>query len=90
MKQKRGHRRDLGCYFVLPEDRIAEGGAGDSDGCRFDGSECFKLQLLLVLSTQFCLCSIVGLFPHLWLQVIWVVPAPSYKEHSAQKKEKDF
>lgn len=48
---KRGSFRDLACYFVLPEDRIAEDRASDSNWCGFDGSECFKLQLLLFLST---------------------------------------
>lgn len=40
---KRDICRDLGGCIVLPEDRIAKERAGDSDGCRFDGSERFQL-----------------------------------------------
>lgn len=82
---KRGTCRDLGHYFALPEDRVAEDGAGDPQWCGLDGSERFQLQLLLFLSAQVCLCSGVGLLSHLRLQVVWVVSAPSYKEHPAQQ-----
>lgn len=40
---KRDSCRDLGGCIVLPDDRITEERAGDSDGCRFDGSERFQL-----------------------------------------------
>lgn len=48
---KRCTCRDLGCYFVLPEDGITEDGARESNWCGLNGSEWFELQLLLVLST---------------------------------------
>lgn len=78
---------DLGRHFVLPEDGIAEDGAGDPHWCGLDGSERFQLQLLLFLNAQVCLGSGVGLLPHLRLQVVRVVSAPSDQEHPAQQSK---
>ncbi len=69
--------------FVLPEDWVVENRAGDSTGCCLDGSESFELPLLLLLSTQLCLWSAVGLLPDLRLQIVRVVSAPSHQEHPA-------
>lgn len=69
----------------LPEDWIVENRAGNSTGCCFDGPECFEVALLLLLSAQLRLCSVVDLLPDLWLQIVRVVSAPSHQEHSANK-----
>lgn len=75
----------VGLLSVLPEDWIIENGARDSTGCCLDGSECFEVTLLLLLSTQLRLCSVVGLLPDLWLQIVRIVSAPSHQEHSANE-----
>lgn len=80
---------ELGCAFsFLPEVWVAEHGAGDSTGRCLDGSECFELPLLLLLSTQLWLRYAVGLLTDLRLQIVRVVSAPSHQEHSANRGHK--
>lgn len=73
-------------FLLLPYDWIAQWGAGHSTSSRLDGSDQFELALLLLLITQLCLWSPVGLPVEVWLQIVRVVSAPSHQEHPSNNR----